>query len=140
MIFLLSESYQCNKWGGYRQIHRHGQGLWQYISSGSMDNDDAAESEEEHQWGGSQMISLLTQTLPQGTFDSISCFLNVTFLILELSRIFFLTSHRAYLMSIYVRNFFLNSVFRLLIIRCLYKCTEPTVTKICNIPCTSTAQ
>lgn len=53
---------------------------------------------------------------------------------------FFWTSHRAYLMSIYVRNFFLNSVFRLLIIRCLYKCTEPTVTKICNIPCTSTAQ
>lgn len=33
-----------------------------------MDNDDAAESEEEHQWGGSQMISLLTQTLPPGNF------------------------------------------------------------------------
>lgn len=84
-----------------------------------MDNDDAAESEEEHQWGGSQMISLLTQTLPQGTFDSISCFMNVTFLILELSRIFFLTSHRAYLMSMYVSNFFFKFSFQ--VVTCNYQ-------------------
>lgn len=54
-----------------------------------MDNDDAAESEEEHQWGGSQMISLLTQTLPQGTFDSISFFFECDVFDIRTVKVFF---------------------------------------------------